>query len=217
MVTRAGKCVKEAREADEFAAEGSANARYTLGIMPVIVSLLRAVNVGGHASIKMADLRALYESLRFESVQSYVQSGNIVFQTNETNLDKLTDRIRRAIKKKFRIEPEVILRSTDAMRRVVACNPFAPRKGIEPNKLLVQFLPGKLTAQAIARLRALPLKAEELMPGSQEIYIYFANGIGQSKLPWPKLEKICGMPGTGRNWNSVTNLLAMAEAIESSN
>jgi uncharacterized protein (DUF1697 family) len=182
--------------------------------MPVIVSLLRAVNVGGHAVIKMAELRALYESLRFERVQTYVQSGNVVFQTDEADLDTLARRIRAAIKKEFAVEPEAILRSVDAMRSIVARNPFARRKGIEPGKLHVQFLPGKLSAQANTQLKALTLKSEELIPSGQEIYIYFPNGAGKSKLPWPKLEKICGMPGTGRNWNSVTKLLALAESTQ---
>jgi uncharacterized protein (DUF1697 family) len=217
MVTRARKCVKEARKALAFQAIASANARYTLGIVPVIVSLLRAVNVGGHAVIKMAELRALYESLRLEKVQTYVQSGNVIFETCETDLDRLATRIRTAIKRKFAVEPDVMLRSADAMRSIVARNPFSYRKGIESNKLHVQFLPGKLSAQANTQLKALQLTSEELIPSGREIYIYFSNGAGKSKLPWPKLQKICSMPGTGRNWNSVTKLLAMAESLESGN
>ncbi|MBS1842720.1 MAG: DUF1697 domain-containing protein, partial [Acidobacteria bacterium] len=61
--------------------------------MPVVISLLRAVNVGGHAVIKMADLRALFESLKFKDVQTYVQSGNVVFQTDEKDLEKLALKI----------------------------------------------------------------------------------------------------------------------------
>jgi uncharacterized protein (DUF1697 family) len=215
MVARAGKCVKEATESPEILTIMPANPRYTFEIVPVIVSLLRAVNVGGHAVIKMADLRSLYESLRFERVQTYVQSGNVVFQTGETDLDRLAGRIRTAIKKKFAVDPEVIVRTVNAMRGIVARNPFARRKGIEPNKLHVQFLPGRLSAQANAQLKALPLASEELVPSGHEIFIYFPDGAGKSKLPWPRLQKICGMPGTGRNWNSVTKLLAIAESIES--
>ncbi|HLZ14328.1 MAG TPA: DUF1697 domain-containing protein [Candidatus Acidoferrum sp.] len=206
---------QRSRRAPEILVFAARNPRYTCKIVPVVVSLLRAVNVGGHAVVKMAELRALYESLRFEKVQTYVQSGNVIFETGETDLGRIAARIRAAIKKKFAVEPDVIVRTVSAMRDIVARNPFARRKGIEPNKLHVQFLPGKLSAQASAELKALPLAPEELVPSGQEIFIYFPDGAGKSKLPWPKLQKICGMPGTGRNWNSVTKLLAIAEAVES--
>ncbi len=183
--------------------------------MPVVISLLRAVNVGGHALIKMAELRALYESLKFKDVQTYVQSGNVVFRTDEKDLAKLAKRIQAAIEKRFAVNTTVILRTVGEMRGVMARNPFAKRSGIEPSKLLVSFLLEELDADSCSQLRALELKSEELVPSGKELFIYFSNGIGKSKLPLPRLEKICGTPGTGRNWNSVTKLLAIAEALES--
>ena len=183
--------------------------------MPVVISLLRAVNVGGHAVIKMADLRALYESLKFADVQTYVQSGNVVFRTDGKDFSKLAKRIQTAIAGKFGVTPGVMLRTTAEMRNVVARNPFAKRKGIEPNKLHVSFLDGKLPPAACERLRAIPLTTEELIPGDRELYIYCSEGMGKAKLPWSKVEEICAMRGTARNWNSVTKLLEMAEALES--
>ena len=183
--------------------------------MPAVISLLRAVNVGGHSTIKMEELRCLYASLKLKDVQSYLQSGNIVFRTDETDLAKLAKRIQTAIEKRFGINPEVLLRTTAEMRDVIARNPFAKRRNLEPNKLLVSFLAAKIDKTVCAQLSALPLTSEELIPSGRELFIYFANGIGKSKLPWAKVEKICSTSGTGRNWNSVTRLLAMAEAIES--
>jgi len=183
--------------------------------MPVVVSFLRAVNVGGHASIKMADLRALYESLKFKDVQTYIQSGNVVFRTDEKDLPKLSKRIQAGIEKRFGVKPGVMLRTSEEMRGIVARNPFAKRRGIEPGKLLVYFLEEELSANICAQLRALPLASEELIPSGKELFIYFSNGMGKSKLPWGRLEKICAVPGTGRNWNSVTKLRTMAEALDS--
>jgi uncharacterized protein (DUF1697 family) len=182
--------------------------------MSVIISLLRAVNVGGHSTIKMEELRALYASLKLKDAQSYVQSGNVVFRTDETDLAKLAKRIQAGIEKRFGAKPEVILRTTAEMRDVVARNPFAKRRGIEPGKLLVSFLSAKLEKATCEQLKALPLVSEEIIPSGGELYIYFSNGMGKSKLPWARVEKICAVPGTGRNWNSVTKLLAMAEALE---
>lgn len=183
--------------------------------MPVVVSLLRAVNVGGHAVIKMADLRSLYESLKFKGVQTYVQSGNVVFHTDERDLSKLTKRIQDAIARKFGVTPGVILRTVAEMRDVVARNPFAKRMGIEPNKLHVSFLDTKLEPASCEQLRAILLTAEELIPSCKELFIYCSNGMGNSKIPWARVDRICGTRGTARNWNSVTKLLEMAEALES--
>ncbi len=180
-----------------------------------MVSLLRAVNVGGHAVIKMADLRSLYESLKFKNVQTYVQSGNVVFRTDEKDLAKLAGRVQGAIAMKFGVTPGVMLRTTAEMRNIVARNPFAKRKEIEPNKLHVSFLGASLKPAACELLRALPLAGEELIPSGRELFLYFPNGAGKSKLPWAKVERICGSAGTARNWNSVTKLLEMAEALES--
>ena len=190
IVACARKCVKEA----------SARSRYNLRAMPVVISLLRAVNVGGTAIIRMADLRALYESLKFKDVQTYIQSGNVVFRTEEKDLPKLAKRIQVAIEKRFGVKPGVILRTAGEMRDVIARNPFAKRRSIEPGKLLCYFLSKRPSEEACAQLRALPLQAEELVPSGSELFIYFSNGMGKSKLPWPRLEKICVTPGTGRAW-----------------
>jgi len=185
--------------------------------MPVVISLLRAVNVGGTAIIKMADLRALYESLKLKDVQTYIQSGNVVFRTEEKDLPKLAKRIQAAIEKRFGVKPGVILRTASEMRDMVARNPFAKRQNIEPAKLHCYFLADKLNTEACSQLNALPLQSEELIPSGSELFIYFPDGMGKSKLPWSRLEKICGAPGTARNWNSVAKLLTMAEAIELGN
>lgn len=183
--------------------------------MPIVISLLRAVNVGGTSIIKMADLRELYESLKFKGVQTYIQSGNVVFRTDEKNLSKVAKKIQAAIEKRFGVRPGILLRTVAQMRDVMARNPFAKRKDIEPAKLHCYFLTEKPGAEAAALLKALPLQSEEMIPSGCELFIYFPDGMGKSKLPWAKLEKICVTPGTGRNWNSVTKLLAIAEALES--
>jgi uncharacterized protein (DUF1697 family) len=189
--------------------------RDILAAMSVLIALLRAVNVGGHAVIKMEALRALFLSLKCKDVQTYVQSGNVVFRTGEKDLSKLEKQIQTAIAKKFGVTPGVMLRSTTDMRDVVERNPFAKRKNIEPAKLHVSFLGAKLDKDAHNLLVALPLKGEELVPSGSELFLYFPNGAGKSKLPWGKIDKICQTQGTARNWNSVAKLLAMAEALES--
>jgi len=182
--------------------------------MPVLISMLRAVNVGGRSQIKMEALRALYSSLKFENPQTYVQSGNVIFKTNERDLALIAKRIQQSIEKKFTCRPEVILRTAAELRSVIAKNPFAKRANIEPNKLLVTFLASDPGNEARENLRKQKFAPEELHVADRELYIYFPNGIGKSRLPWPRLDKILQTSGTGRNWNSVTKMLEIAEKLE---
>ena len=182
--------------------------------MAVIISMLRAVNVGGHNKIKMGALRALYESLKLRDAQTYVQSGNVIFRTDEMDIARLARRIEDGIQRKFGFRPEVILRTAAEMREVIARNPFAKRRGIEPGKLLVSFLTSVPGEEARERVRQMKCDPEELRVEGRELYIYFPNGMGRSKLSGAALEKTLKTPATGRNWNSVTKMMEMAEKLE---
>ncbi len=183
--------------------------------MPVLISMLRGVNVTGHNKIKMDALRDLYASLKFDDPRTYVQSGNVIFRTKEKNAAPLAERIQNAIERKFGIRTPVILRTPEEFRKTIAANPFARRRDLDPAKLLVTFFAGDPSAAARARLLALKPDPEELHLIGRELYIYFPTGAGQSKLQWSSLEKKLETPtGTARNWNSVTKMLGIAEQME---
>src|SRR5579864_4088653 len=186
--------------------------------MPVLVSMLRGVNVGAHNRVKMDDLRVLYQSLKFEDPRTYVQSGNILFRTKEKPTQELAKKIQAAIARKCGCNPDVILRTTAELKKAIEGNPFAKRRDIEPGKLLVSFLstePGPEAESTIAKLNE--SHKEELHLKGRELYIYFPDGAGRSKLPWSSLEKLFKVTGTARNWNSVTKMLEMAEEMEAAN
>jgi uncharacterized protein (DUF1697 family) len=182
--------------------------------MAVIVSMLRGVNIGGHNKIKMDALRSLYESLGLRDAQTYVQSGNVVFRSKERNLRALATRIEDAIERDFGFRPKVILRSISELRDVIARNPFATRRGIEPNKLLVTFLAADPGGEARAQALKNRTEPEELRLEGREAYIYFPNGMARPKLSWPAIERVLKTTGTGRNWNTVNKLLEIAEELE---
>ncbi|HKV29078.1 MAG TPA: DUF1697 domain-containing protein [Candidatus Acidoferrales bacterium] len=185
--------------------------------MSVIISMLRGVNVGGHNKIKMDELRKVYESLKLRDCRTYVQSGNVVFRTEERDLSALRERIEKKIEKRFGFRPDVIVRTSAELRDAIARNPFGKRSGIEPGKLLVTFLAGEPGAEARAKVLAMKFESEELGISGRELYIYFRNGMGRTKLSWVAIAKALGTTGTGRNWNSVTKLLEMAEKLEACN
>jgi uncharacterized protein (DUF1697 family) len=182
--------------------------------MTVVISMLRGVNVGGHNKVKMEALRALYESLKLREAQTYVQSGNVIFRTDERDIARLAKRIEDGIERKFGFRPDVILRTAAEMREVIGRNPFAKRRGIEPGKLLVSFLGGDPGEEGREKVRQMKCDPEEMRIDGRELYIYFPNGMGRSKLPWATMDKILKTPTTGRNWNSVTKMMEMAERLE---
>jgi uncharacterized protein (DUF1697 family) len=185
-----------------------------LEIMQVVSSMLRGVNLAGHNKVRMDALRDLYESLGLRNAQTYVQSGNVVFRTDAKDLAGLAKRIEDAIEKKFGFRVGVILRTPADLRRTMARNPFAKRRGIEASKLLVTFVATEPSAEMQSEI--LRLNADhpgEVFIDGRELYIYFPDGMGRSKL-WPAVDKALKKSGTGRNWNTVTKLLEMAERME---
>lgn len=182
--------------------------------MTVVIALLRAVNVGSHNKIRMEDLRALCQSLKLHKPQTYVQSGNVVFATKEPNLTRLAKRIEDAIEQKSGFRPDVILRTPAELRKVIAKNPFAKRKDIEPSKLIVTFLAQEPSPDAVAKVLAIKADPEELFVQGRELYVYFPTGMGRTKLPVASIGRTLKTPGTARNWNSVLKLMEMAEALE---
>jgi uncharacterized protein (DUF1697 family) len=182
--------------------------------MPVIISLLRGVNVGRSHRITMEALRDVYTAVGLENPQTYVQSGNVVCRARDGKLGRLSAKIESAFEGAFGFHSDVILRTAAELRDVVARNPFAGRTGLDPAKLVVVFLAGEIDAATRSKLLALKPDPEELRVEQRELFIYFPEGMGRSKLP-VMMEK-SGMKGTGtmRNWNTVTKLLELAVKLE---
>jgi uncharacterized protein (DUF1697 family) len=180
--------------------------------MTAVIAMLRAVNLGSHNRVKMDALCALCTSLKLSDPQTYVQSGNVVFRTSERDVARVAKRIGDGIEREFGFRTDVIVRTLEEMRTVVARNPFAKRRGIEPNKLIVLFFGAQPGQEASERVQNIKAAGEELRLDGRELYIYFPNEMGRSKVSTPAIERMLKTPGTGRNWNSVTKLLEIAEA-----
>ena len=181
--------------------------------MDAVICLLRAVNVGGHNSIKMDVLRDICGALGCQSPLTLLQSGNVVFKTPKRDLSRVATQIEDEIERRLEFRPDVILRTSSELRDVIRRNPFAKRRGLNPSKLVVTFLrddPGTKMRNAILSLKP---DSEEVRMDGKELYIYFPDGAGRSKLT-PLLARTLQNSGTARNWNTVTKLLQLAEELE---
>ncbi|MEJ2053956.1 MAG: DUF1697 domain-containing protein, partial [Calditrichaceae bacterium] len=184
--------------------------KYKLEHRMVYISLVRGINVSGQKKIQMKDLKFLYESLNFEEVATYIQSGNVIFSSSETDASELAQRIENAINNKFGYEVFVILRSRDELEQAIENNPFIKRKDIDTSKLYVTFLkklPADSKKDDFERIKK---DSEEYDLVRKELYLYLPEGYGRTKLTNTYIERKLKVNATTRNWRTVNKLLEMA-------
>lgn len=173
--------------------------------------MLRGVNVGGRNRIKMDALRALCASLKLRDASTHLQSGNVVFKAPGRDASPVAAQLEKAIERAFGLRSDVILRTPAEMKDVISRNPFA--RDADPSKLLVWFLAAKPAAEARAKLSQIETGPEQLHIHDRELFIYFPNGMARPKLSMAAVDRALKTPGTGRNWNTVTRLLEIAETL----
>ncbi|SCB60909.1 Uncharacterized conserved protein, DUF1697 family [Rhizobium aethiopicum] len=171
--------------------------------MPVYIALLRAINVGGTGSLPMTELKAICEGLGFNDVKTYIQSGNVLFRSDETE-KAIEEKLDKALGKKMGKPPGVMVRGRKELEAIAAHAPFPDAK---PNFLLVYFLPEKAPGDALEKMVA--PDGEQAKLAEREIYVHYPNGSGRSKLKLPALKL-----GTSRNLNTVRRLAEMAVEMD---
>jgi|ERR1051326_1092860 uncharacterized protein (DUF1697 family) len=179
--------------------------------MAAFVSLFRAVNVGGR-QVKMDALRALHESLSLQRVLPYIQSGNVVFESDDADAARIRGEIEAAFKTTFGFHSDVFVRALADLEAVIAASPFAGHLDKAPNHVVVMFLAAHPDAAAQDALRAAYAGPEEIFIIGQEVHMYYPEGQGRSKLTNTLLEKKLKTVGTARNWNTVLKLHNLLQA-----
>jgi len=178
--------------------------------MPARIALLRGINVGGHAKIAMAELKALALGLGLDEPQTLLQSGNLVVRSSEAP-DVLEPRLEAATALRFGFAVTYFVRDPGQWTELIAANPFPDEAKADPSHLLVYFLRTVPDAAAVAALQAAIRGPEIVRAHGRHAYIIYPDGIGRSRLTNPMIEGKLG-PATGRNWNSILKLAELAEA-----
>ena len=190
--------------------------------MPTHVALLRGINVGGHNKVPMAELRQVVASLGHADVATYIQSGNVVFSTGETDTAALAEALEQAIAAAFGVRVRVVVLSRGELAQAMRDNPYSDE--LNPRAVHAVFLsatPGPEVADGVADARA---RAEQKQNGTRDtaqvigrtIFLHTPDGFGRSELAAlitsGSRGRSADLAGTARNWATVTKLLAMCDA-----
>lgn len=175
--------------------------------MKTYITMLRGINVSGQKQVRMAELKSLYESIGFADVETYVQSGNVVFESEEQDVKKLANSIETRIERTFGFSVPVLVRSADDFRRILESHPF---KNEEPVRVLVTFLYERPDPSKLEALRRYEDKVDRFAIGGQEIFLFCPGGYGRTKLSNTFFERKLGVIATTRNWKTVNRLYEMA-------
>ncbi len=174
--------------------------------MNTYIALLRGINVSGQKKIKMVDLKALFESLGFQEVCTYIQSGNVVFVSEEGNL---TSKIQKGILDTYGWEVPVLVKTALEIKGILDNCPFAEEKKAKSYFILLQSPPDILVVEEIQK-RSTPEEEFTITPNC--VYIHYAVGAGKAKLGNNWFEKKLGVSATSRNYRTLTKVLELAGA-----
>jgi uncharacterized protein (DUF1697 family) len=181
--------------------------------MATFIALLRAVNVGGYGKLSMAAFRALLQDLGYERVETYIQSGNAVFDAKGTAARVARD-LSAALEKHMGARIDVIVRTPAEFDRVIAGNPFAAEAAADGARVHVGFLDRPAPETATAGLQRIvdqyPKRRDRFHINGNTLYLHLPDGAAETKFTGKALEKALGGIGTARNWNTVANLREMA-------
>ena len=176
------------------------------------LSLLRGINVSGQKKIKMADLKVLYESLGLKNVSTYIQSGNVMFDSDLSETDKVISLIETEIEKQYQFFVPVVLRTKEEIEKIITNCPFSEAKDeAYATKVLVTILNDVPEQEKIEELKSSVKPPEKLVVCDKEVYIFCPNGYGKSKLTNNFIEKKLERSATTRNWKSINKLNLMME------
>ncbi len=174
--------------------------------MYTFISLLRGINVGGQKQIRIPELAKLYEDAGFTNVRTYVQSGNIIFDTSERDQSVLSEVIERRILKIYKFSVEAFIRTPKDFKQLSDNNPFLKARHEDPAKLHVTFLKSTPAKSQINKIEIPDGSTDEYYIKEKEIYLFCPNGYGRTKLSNTFFEKKLDIPATTRNWNTINAL-----------
>lgn len=173
------------------------------------IALLRGVNVSGRNKIPMAELRSLCTSLGWRAVESYIQSGNVVFQAVGESAG-LEEELEQAVQRQFGLSIAIVVRAAADWPAYLKGNPYPEASESEPNHVMLALSKSPPSPDAAVKLRDRALGGERIVQVGDAIWIHYGLGVARSKLSPALFDRLVGSPVTARNWRTVLKLHEMA-------
>jgi uncharacterized protein (DUF1697 family) len=175
--------------------------------MTILIALLRGINVGGNNKLPMKDLSTILTGMGLHDVQTYIQSGNVVFRCDIKNKATLAAKISAAIKAQHGFAPHILLLEAAELKKAMASNPYPEAEAV-PKSLHLFFLDEVPQQPDLKALEAIKVDNERFKLAGKVFYLHAPDGVGDSKLA-ARAEKLLGVAASGRNWNTVCKLAEM--------
>lgn len=182
--------------------------------MPTYVALLRAVNLGGYGKLPMADFRKLLAELGYRNVETYIQSGNAVFDTPGPPA-KVGKSVAAALEKLMGAPAGVLIRTHEELDRIIAANPYKTEAAADGTRVHVAFLSAHPAPGAVSMLDRIitqyPQRRDHYHLSGTTLYLHLPDGAAETKFSGKTLDRATGVIGTARNWNTVLKLHEMSK------
>lgn len=179
--------------------------------MKTYIALFRGINVGGKNILPMKELVIILEDLGCQNIKTYIQSGNVVFESNDDDTSRLSNTISDEIRKRRGFAPNVLLLSFEELEKAIANNPF-PEAENDPKALHFGFLASAPEQPDLKTLESLRGENERFQLIDNIFYLYAPDGVGRSKLA-ANTERLLGVPMTDRNWRTVGKILELTKGL----
>ncbi len=179
--------------------------------MTKYISILRGINVGGKRKVLMSDLKALYKNLGFSNVITYIQSGNVIFESdNKESQKKVGRKIEQAINKTYGFDVPVIIRSVQEVENAIVSNPFCKKQETDNDRLHLTFLTDIPSPENLEKMKNFDFSPDKFYIIENNVFIYCLGKCSDSKLTNNFLESKLKVSATTRNWKTVKKLYEIA-------
>jgi uncharacterized protein (DUF1697 family) len=176
--------------------------------MPELLAMLRGINVSGQKKVPMAELRAMFDELKYKNVQTYIQSGNVVFD-GAGKTEAHSKKISKKIMETFGFEVPVVVLQKEELEAAVEKNPFLKEKGTEIERLFLTFLETEAEKEYLEKIKLPEKTTDRFVISGKVVYLYCPGGYGETKLSNNFFENKLKVKATTRNWRTCNILLGM--------
>ena len=178
--------------------------------MPTYITLLRGINMAGHKIIKMDKLRQCFETLKFKNVRTYIQSGNVLFESSQSKQDKLTSTIEKGLQVFLGHEIKVFIRTIKEFEEIAGAKAFKNITTHLDSKMFVTFLTESVKPKPKVPLWSNKRDVEVLEVAKREFFSLSHEVYGRFGFPNLFIEKTFKVPATTRNWRTINKLVEFA-------